>query len=259
LKLNSPPVSVLTTVPMLNSVSDKHACTDAPWNRGHRCRPKTPVDASKQAHYELLNRCRGKPRPWVRIPPLPPATNPLPKRVFAFPQCAILRRRGPLPRIPADRRMGLKQSKYTADSATPQEAIIRGGSRWTAASKRSSETVWELGRVPGLSKLAYGHPDSPTDLRPESCTMAAAAPARGAIGADGALACGTGKQAQRTHERRLRRCAVPIRSPECGGWCSPGTHGTANTSPPTARRCCRAPHRSPVWRWPGRSGLRSRR
>jgi hypothetical protein len=113
---SGPLTTILTTVPILNSVSDKHACTDAPWNRGHRSRPKTPVDASKQAHYELLNRCRGYSLPWVRIPPLPPATNPLYKRVFAFPQCAVLRSRGPLPRTPADRRMGLKQSKYTAES-----------------------------------------------------------------------------------------------------------------------------------------------
>jgi hypothetical protein len=83
-----PLTTILTTVPILNSVTDKHVCTDAPWNRGHRCRPRTSVDASKQAHYELLNRCRGNSRPWVRIPPLPPrlpTRNPDVFRVFSLP------------------------------------------------------------------------------------------------------------------------------------------------------------------------------
>src|SRR5258707_1385462 len=85
--------------------------------------------------------------------------------------------------------------------------------------------------------------------------------AYGALGVNVRLACWLairGRGCRLGKPNGFMRCAAPIQSPECCGMSAPDTHGTADTSVPTARRCCRAPHRSLVSRWQGTSRRRSR-
>src|SRR5947209_7025739 len=102
-------------------------------------------------------------------------------------------------------------------------------------------------------------------LRAENATLRAQVSelllASGALGANVRLACWLAILGRWCHvgkQNGFMRCAAPIQSPECCGMSAPDTHGTADTSVPTSRRCCRAPHRSPVSRWQGKSGRRSR-